>query len=125
MLKFLGSSFYTSNTCQTLCVCQLVCLSVHPSVRMSAFLFVCIFVCLSALRCGCKHVAFLSVCPAVQASLAQDILLPLQELHVLETLPFDDNIVQFHGSYTQHGNILLVLEYMQVRSAPHRCKTTQ
>jgi len=38
---------------------------------------------------------------------------------VLETLPFDDNIVQFHGSYTQHGNILLVLEYMQVRSVPH------
>ena len=36
---------------------------------------------------------------------------------MLETLPFDDNIVQFHGSYAQHGNILLVLEYMQVRTA--------
>ena len=38
---------------------------------------------------------------------------------MLETLPFDDNIVQFHGSYTQHGDILLVLEYMQVRTPLH------
>lgn len=44
---------------------------------------------------------------------------------MLETIPFDDNIVQFYGSYTQHGNILLVLEYMQVTTAPHSCKTTK
>ncbi|DBA93955.1 TPA: ubiquitin-protein ligase E3 Brl2 [Trebouxia sp. C0004] len=36
-----------------------------------------------------------------------------QELSVLEALPFHDNVVQLHGSYTQHGNIILVLEYMQ------------
>ena len=42
----------------------------------------------------------------------------MQELKILETLPFDKNVVQFHGSCAQDGNILLVLEYMQVTINP-------
>ena len=38
----------------------------------------------------------------------------LQELRILETLPFSKNVVQFHGSYIQDDNILLVLEFMKV-----------
>ena len=41
--------------------------------------------------------------------------MPLQELRILETLPFSKNVVQFHGSYTENDNILLVLEFMRVR----------
>ena len=39
---------------------------------------------------------------------------PLQELRILEMLPFDRRVVQFFGSCTQDGKILLVLEFMQV-----------
>ena len=38
----------------------------------------------------------------------------LQELRILEMLPFDQRIVQLYGSCTKDGNILLVLELMQV-----------
>jgi len=38
----------------------------------------------------------------------------LQELQILESLPFDKHVVEFHGSYTQDDNIYMVLEFMQV-----------
>ena len=33
-------------------------------------------------------------------------------------LPFDRRVVQLYGSCTQHGNILLVLEFMKVTLSP-------
>ena len=39
----------------------------------------------------------------------------MQEQKVLERLSYDENIVQFYGSYIQEGDVLLVLEYMEVR----------
>ena len=39
----------------------------------------------------------------------------MQELSILERLPFDPRVVQLYGSCTQDGNVLLVLEFMQVR----------
>lgn len=39
----------------------------------------------------------------------------LQELSILERLPFDRRVVQLYGSCTQEGNVLLVLEFVQVR----------
>ena len=41
-------------------------------------------------------------------------VLPLQELDILQILPFDRRVVQLYGSCTQGTNIQLVLEYMQV-----------
>ena len=41
-------------------------------------------------------------------------VLPLQELKILEMLPFDRRVVQLYGSCTQGSNIQLVLEFMQV-----------
>ena len=38
----------------------------------------------------------------------------LQELSILEMLPYDRRVVQLYGSCTQEGNILLVLEFMEV-----------
>lgn len=38
----------------------------------------------------------------------------LQELQILESLPFDKHVVEFHGSYSQDDNIYMVLEFMQV-----------
>ena len=38
----------------------------------------------------------------------------LQELKILEMLPFDRRIVQLYGSCTHDNNILLVLELMEV-----------
>ena len=46
--------------------------------------------------------------------------LPLQELKILEMLPFDRRVVQLYGSCTKGSNILLVLELMQVTVS--RCK---
>ena len=39
----------------------------------------------------------------------------LQELRVLETLGYNRNIIQLYGSYVKDGNLMLLLEYMQVR----------
>ena len=39
----------------------------------------------------------------------------LQELRVLETLGYNRNIIQLYGSYIKGGNLMLLLEYMQVR----------
>lgn len=36
-----------------------------------------------------------------------------KELQILELLPFDKHVVEFHGSYTQDDNIYMVLEFMQ------------
>ncbi|DBB12705.1 TPA: hypothetical protein ACH3X3_005482 [Trebouxia sp. C0006] len=36
-----------------------------------------------------------------------------KELQILESLPFDKHVVEFHGSYTQDDNIYMVLEFMQ------------
>ena len=50
-------------------------------------------------------------CKAYKLHVAE---LLLQELSILETLPFDRRVVQLYGSCTQGTNIQLVLEYMQV-----------
>lgn len=42
------------------------------------------------------------------------IAVPLQELKILEMLPFDRRVVQLYGSCTKGDNIQLVLEFMQV-----------
>ena len=47
--------------------------------------------------------------------------MPLQELRILEMLPFDRRIVQFYGSCTKGSNILLVLELMQVTASTRKC----
>ena len=43
----------------------------------------------------------------------------MQELKILEMLPYDRRIVQYYGSCNQDGNILLVLEFMQVPPTAH------
>lgn len=41
----------------------------------------------------------------------------MQEQKILERLSYDENVVQFYGSYIQEGDVLLVLEYMEVCSS--------
>ena len=38
----------------------------------------------------------------------------VQELKILECLAYDENVVQFYGSYVRNGDVQLVLEYMEV-----------
>ena len=43
-------------------------------------------------------------------------LVPLQELRILEMIPFDNRVVKLYGSCTLDNNIVLVLEFMEVSS---------
>jgi serine/threonine protein kinase len=57
--------------------------------------------------------ACLPGCSALQPPATTSVS-ALQELQILESLPFDKHVVEFHGSYTQDDNIYMVLEFMQV-----------
>ena len=43
-------------------------------------------------------------------------LVPLQELRILEMIPFDNTVVKLYSSCTLDNNIVLVLEFMEVSS---------
>ena len=55
-----------------------------------------------------------SVCCSALRRTSVTSELQLQELRILKMIPFDRRVVQFLGSCSLEGNILLVMEFMEV-----------
>ena len=77
---------------------------------------------LHAIQVLCQHCTqrpFVALLCAAHLSTSQ---LQLQELRILEMIPFNKRVVQFLGSCSLDGNILLVMEFMEVTylSGKHR-----
>lgn len=65
--------------------------------------------------CTAQFCVFCSALVGAPSLHKHPVACALQELSILERLPFDRRVVQLYGSCTQEGNVLLVLEFMQVR----------